>query len=119
MVKGGGGKSLGDTPPGPPNRRKISPSRKKAQGGAVGAVTAALAELRSEGRLGVTEEPLAASALALAATIDSDPGARDLAAVAKELRATMGELTREPDDADDEFSRIVAGLSSPVLDPED
>ena len=59
-------------------------------------------------------EALAASALVLAAKLDSDAGLAT-AAVARELRATLAALTDGGrDEGDDGFAALVAGLSAPV-----
>jgi outer membrane lipopolysaccharide assembly protein LptE/RlpB len=51
------------------------------------------AQLRATG-VSVQNNALAATAVALASLMDSEPGARDAAAVARELRATVTELTK-------------------------
>jgi len=59
-------------------------------------------------------EGLAAAALVLAAKLDGDAGLAT-AAVARELRATLGALTASGrDEGDDGFAALVAGLSAPV-----
>ena len=64
--------------------------------------------------LGEAHSPLGTSALTLARTLDEGAGMA-VAAVAKELRATLKELT--PHDGGDDFTRLMAALSAEVRDP--
>ena len=73
--------------------------------------------VRAAERVSPAHDSLAATAVALAASMDLTEPGRDLAAVARELRITMEALTAAKQDrGGDELDRILAGLSSPVLD---
>lgn len=63
--------------------------------------------------LGELDSPLGQSAVLLAQTLDDGAGMAT-AAVARELRATLKELT--PSDGGDDFSRLMASLSAEVRD---
>lgn len=69
------------------------------------------ATLRRLQELGEVDNPLGQAALTLAETLDSGAGMA-AAAVAKELRATLKELT--PRDGGDPFAEFMASLSSEV-----
>ena len=72
--------------------------------------------LRDAQRLNPAHDALAASALVLARSLDLVEAGRDLAALARELRATMEALTAAGGGDDDGFAAIVARLSAPVGD---
>lgn len=69
------------------------------------------ATLRELEGLSEAHSALGRVALTLAATLDGGAGMAT-AAVAKELRATLKELT--PRDGGDDFARLMASLSAPV-----
>lgn len=73
----------------------------------------ALATLRQLTALNEAHSAQGQVALVLARTLDAGAGMAT-AAVAKELRATLRELT--PDDAGDDFTRLMASLSASVRD---
>lgn len=82
-----------------------------AEGVSDGPVYAAtLAELEG---LSEAHSALGQVALTLARTLDDGAGMAT-AAVAKELRATLRELT--PRDGGDDFARLMASLSAPIRD---
>jgi hypothetical protein len=62
-------------------------------------------------------EARAALALRLAAVLDSGQGVMATAAISKELRETLAELTAT-DGADDEFNAFLRELSAPMGDAE-
>jgi hypothetical protein len=76
-----------------------------------------LEHLRAAGKL-EGREALAELALTLARTLDGDPGLV-VAAVSRELRATLMELGKPHDSVGDEAESWLAGLSSAVGDAED
>jgi hypothetical protein len=63
--------------------------------------------------LGEVDSPLGQVALTLARTLDEGAG-MSAAAVARELRATLKELT--PHDSGDDFAQLMADLSATVRD---
>lgn len=71
--------------------------------------------LRDAERVSPAHDSLAASALVLARSLDVAEAGRDLAALARELRATMEALTASGGGGDG-FDAIVARLSAPVGD---
>lgn len=73
----------------------------------------AAATLRQLEALGEAHTALGQAALVLAKQLDEGAGMAT-AAVARELRATMKELT--PHDGGDDFAKLMAALSSPVRD---
>ncbi len=81
--------------------------------GAEGGVNYA-ATLRRLRELGEAESPLGAIALTLAQTLDEGAGMA-VAAVAKELRATLKELT--PHDGGDDFQKLMDELQATVRHP--
>lgn len=78
----------------------------------LGDVASATSRRLSE--LGEAESPLGQVALTLARALDAGAGMAT-AAVAKELRATLKELT--PHDSGDDFQRLMEELSTTVRHP--
>ncbi len=72
------------------------------------------ATLRRLQELDEADSPLGAIALTLAQTLDEGAGMA-VAAVAKELRATLKELT--PHDGGDDFQKLMDELSTTVRHP--
>lgn len=88
-----------------------------AQGPVEKATRQTLRRLKDEGKLD-GREALAELAVTLAKVLDGDPGLV-VAAVSRELRATIVELRKPHDSVGDEAESWLAGLSSPVEHPED
>lgn len=78
-----------------------------AQGSVEDAVRADIEEWGASGSL-------AALAISLAHSLDTDEDSKSTAAIARELRATLAELAPKVDDDADADAALVAGLSSPV-----
>lgn len=76
-----------------------------------------LAKLKAEGKL-EGREALAELAVTLSRVLDGDAGLV-VAAVSRELRATLNELGKAHDSVGDEAEHWLAGLSAPVEHPED
>lgn len=76
----------------------------------VNVTTATTARLEALGEL---RSPLGQDALVLARLLDEGAGL-STAAVSRELRATLKELT--PHDGGDDFGKLMASLSAPVRD---
>lgn len=86
-----------------------------AQGPNEKAVRATLRRLE----VSITDDALARLAITLAKTLDNDAGMAT-AAVSRELRATLSELEGRHGATDtDDFGRLLAELSAPVVDTSD
>jgi len=85
-----------------------------AQGPMEKAVRATLKQLECE----VSSDARARLAVVLAVALDGDAGMAT-AAISRELRATLSELENRNDGTTDEFSRLLADLSAPVVNTTD
>jgi hypothetical protein len=70
--------------------------------------------LRDAPQVSAAHDALGAQAIVLARSLDFVEAGRDLAAVARELRATLEALSGSGGKSDDGFAAIVAGLSASV-----
>lgn len=74
------------------------------------AVRATLKQLK----VSIASDALGRLAVTLAAALDADAGMAT-AAISRELRATLSELETRNGEPSDEFGRIIAELSAPVV----